>query len=159
MNNKKEDVHEALLESFKKLILNYDFDKITIKMITDEAGFIRPTFYNHFADKYEVLEQICYEDIFKGSEMLINNKMPYEAIHYMFSRIENNKKFYFKAIKVTGQNSFEEIISGNLNKMFKELFNQYGNSKNGYEEQFSLDDIAEYYSRGLTFIIKGWIEN
>ena len=43
--------------------------------------------------------------------------------------------------------------------MFKELFNQYGNSKNGYEEQFSLDDIAEYYSRGLTFIIKGWIEN
>ena len=159
MNNKKEDVHEALLESFKKLILNYDFDKITIKMITDEAGFIRPTLYNHFADKYEVLEQICYEDIFKGSEMLINNKMPYEAIHYMFSRIENNKKFYFKAIKVTGQNSFEEIISGNLNKMFKELFNQYGNSKNGYEEQFSLDDIAEYYSRGLTFIIKRWIEN
>ena len=159
MNNKKEDVHEALLESFKKLILNYDFDKITIKMITDEAGFIRPTFYNHFADKYEVLEQICYDDIFKGSEMLINNKMPYEAIHYMFSRIENNKKFYFKAIKVIGQNSFEEIISGNLNKMFKELFNQYGNSKNGYEEQFSLDDIAEYYSRGLTFIIKRWIEN
>lgn len=159
MNSKREDVHEALLESFKKLILKNNFDKITIKMITDEAGLIRPTFYNHFADKYEVLEQICYNDIFKGSEMLINNKMPYEAIHYMFSRIENNKEFYLKAIKVTGQNSFEEIISSNLTNMFKELFDQYGNNPRNYEEQFSIDDIAEYYSRGLTFIIKRWIED
>ena len=32
------------------------FDKITIKMITDQAGVIRPTFYNYFQDKYEVME-------------------------------------------------------------------------------------------------------
>ena len=89
MNNRK-DVHTALQESFKNLILTHSFDKITIKMITDAAGFIRPTFYNHFADKYEVLDEICYNDIFKGSEMLIENKMPYEAIYYMFSRIESN---------------------------------------------------------------------
>ncbi|WP_133014275.1 TetR/AcrR family transcriptional regulator [Clostridium cuniculi] len=55
MNNKKEDVHTALQESFKNLILKHSFDKITIKMITDGAGLIRPTFYNHYADKYEVL--------------------------------------------------------------------------------------------------------
>lgn len=158
MNSKREDVHEALLESFKNLILKHNFDKITIKMITDEAGLIRPTFYNHFADKYEVLNEICYNDIFKGSEMLIDNKMPYEAIHYMFSRIENNKEFYFKAVKVTGQNSFEEILNNNLSKMFKELFNQYGTNNIYSKDKFSVDDIAEYYSRGLTFIIKRWIE-
>ena len=39
MNNKK-DVHVALQESFKKLILKHNFDKITIKMITDDAGLI-----------------------------------------------------------------------------------------------------------------------
>ena len=63
MNNKK-DVHVALQESFKKLILEHNFDKITIKMITDDAGLIRPTFYNHYVDKYEVLEEIFYNDIF-----------------------------------------------------------------------------------------------
>ena len=117
MNNKK-DVHVALQESFKKLILKHNFDKITIKMITDDAGLIRPTFYNHYADKYEVLEEIFYNDIFKGSKMLIENKMPYEAIYYMFSRIESNKKFYLQAIKITGQNSFEEIINNNLIRTF-----------------------------------------
>ncbi|EKY29111.1 TetR/AcrR family transcriptional regulator C-terminal domain-containing protein [Clostridium celatum] len=158
MNNKKEDVHLALIESFKKLILKQSFDKITIKMITDGAGLIRPTFYNHFADKYEVLEEICYEDLFKGSEMLIENRMPYEAIQYMFSRIENNKEFYEQAIKVTGQNSFEEIINNNLIHMFKVLLKQYDKNSNS-QEKFSVDDIAEYYSRGLTFIIKRWIED
>lgn len=159
MSSKKGDVHEALLESFKKLILKNSFDKITIKMITDEAGLIRPTFYNHFADKYEVLDKVCYNDIFKWSEMLINNKMPYEAIYYMFSRIENNKEFYLRVVKVTGQNSFEEIISNNLTNMFNELFVQYGRNNNKSNKSFSSDDIAEYYSRGLTFIIKRWIED
>ena len=58
---------------------------------------------------------------------------------------------------VTGQNSFEEIINSNLVKMFKKLFEEYGTS-NEKNEKFSVDDIAEYYSRGLTFIIKRWIE-
>lgn len=158
MNNRKEDVHAALQESFKNLILKHSFDKITIKMITDGAGLIRPTFYNHYADKYEVLEQICYNDIFKGSEMLIESKMPYEAIFYMFSRIEQNKDFYMQAIKVDGQNSFDEIISNNLTNMFKVLFNQYGEERRS-KEKFSVNDVAEYYSRGLTFIIKRWIED
>lgn len=155
MNNKK-DVHVALQESFKKLILKHNFDKITIKMITDDAGLIRPTFYNHYSDKYEVLEEICYNDIFEGSKMLIDNKMPYEAIYYMFSRIEVNKKFYLQVVKITGQNSFEEIINNNLIKIFKSLFNKYGINNN--EEKFSVNDISEYYARGLTFIIKRWIE-
>ena len=157
MNNKKEDVHTALQESFKNLILKHSFDKITIKMITDGAGLIRPTFYNHYADKYELLEEICYADIFKGSEMLIENKMPYEAIYYMFSRIENNKEFYIQAAKVEGQNSFEEIINTNLIKIFKSSFKQYG-AKSNEKDKFSPGDIAEYYSRGLTFIILRWIE-
>ena len=74
----------------------------------------------------------------------------------MFSRIESNKKFYLQAIKITGQNSFEEIINNNLIKIFKNLFNQY--DINNSKEKFSVNDIAEYYSRGLTFIIKRWIE-
>ena len=43
-------------ESLKVLMRNHPFEKITIKMITDEAGVIRPTFYNYFCDKYEVVD-------------------------------------------------------------------------------------------------------
>ena len=52
----KTDVDQMLAESFKDLALRMPIDKITIKQITDGAGVIRPTFYNHFQDKYELLE-------------------------------------------------------------------------------------------------------
>ena len=45
-------------ESLKVLMHDHPFEKITIKMITDEAGVIRPTIYNYFCDKYEVVEWI-----------------------------------------------------------------------------------------------------
>ena len=37
-------------ESLKVLMRNHPFEKITIKMITDEASVIRPTFYNYFCE-------------------------------------------------------------------------------------------------------------
>lgn len=159
MSTKKGDVSLALEESFKALVLKHPFEKITIKMITDRAGLIRPTFYNHFADKYEVLEKICYKDIFQGCEFLIENNMAHEAIQFMFSKIENNKSFYVKVVRVTGQNSFEDIISKNLKVIFNKMFEFRG--INDFKEfgVFSIDDIAQYYAKGLTFVIQRWIED
>ena len=53
MTEEKKDVELALAESLKKLMVRTPFEKITIKQITDGAGVIRVTFYNHFQDKYE----------------------------------------------------------------------------------------------------------
>ena len=49
-------IDTLLAESFKELAKKHPIEKITIKEITDLAGVIRPTFYNHFQDKYELLE-------------------------------------------------------------------------------------------------------
>ena len=55
MTEEKKDVELALAESLKSLVVRTPFDKITIKQITDGAGVIRVTFYNHFQDKYDLL--------------------------------------------------------------------------------------------------------
>ena len=60
---KKELTKDLLALSFKELIMKMPFEKITVKMITDGADVIRPTFYKHFQDKYEVMEQMDYEEI------------------------------------------------------------------------------------------------
>ena len=39
---------ELLADSFRSLVLTMPFQKISIKMITDGAHVIRPTFYNYF---------------------------------------------------------------------------------------------------------------
>ena len=53
-NQSRNGIDVILAESLKELSENRPIDKITIKEITDKAGVIRPTFYNHFQDKYEL---------------------------------------------------------------------------------------------------------
>ena len=62
INKEEKDTKKILAESFKKHLLKR-FEKITIKMITDDAGVIRPTFYNYYRDKYEVFEYILDEEL------------------------------------------------------------------------------------------------
>ena len=71
--NTKTDIDRLLMDSFKKLVLKVPVEKITIKEITDEAGVIRPTFYNHFQDKYEVIERIVKEEILMPVKPLLDN--------------------------------------------------------------------------------------
>ena len=58
MAEEKKDVEQALADSLKELVQKMPFEKITIKKITDGAGVIRVTFYNHFQDKYDLLAYI-----------------------------------------------------------------------------------------------------
>ncbi len=74
-NQGKNAVDTLLAESFKELTLKQPIEKITIKEITDKAGVIRPTFYNHFQDKYELLEWIIMSQIIEPIGPLLQNEV------------------------------------------------------------------------------------
>lgn len=59
----KNAIDLVLAESLIELSAKKPIDKITIKEITDKAGVIRPTFYNHFQDKYELIEWIIKSEL------------------------------------------------------------------------------------------------
>lgn len=55
---KKSDKTKKLLEdTLIKLMLEKDLDKISVKDLTDELDINRGTFYLHFKDKYDLLQQ------------------------------------------------------------------------------------------------------
>ena len=87
MERKKEATRILLEEGLKELMKRHSFEKITVKMITDEAGVLRPTFYNYFQDKYELLEGIFCEDIEKQMRELIQDNMEEEAVKILFFRM------------------------------------------------------------------------
>ena len=106
MEPKKELTKELIASSMKELMLHQPFEKITIRMITEHAGVIRPTFYYHFQDKYEVLEWIVRHDLVISARMLMDRGLVDEAIHVVFTDIGNDREFYRRAFLVIGQNSF-----------------------------------------------------
>lgn len=132
-------------------------------MITDRAGVIRPTFYNHFVDKYEVLEWVCYKDIFEGLKLLVDNDMLSEAIKLLFAKIEHHEAFYLKAVRVQGQNAFQDIFHKQIAEIIEQAFERHHErdiihtKKIVHNKVFTPHAIASYYAQGLTYIIETWL--
>lgn len=49
---------QNLMDAFWKLYCERSIEKITVREITDKAGYHRSTFYEYFQDIYDVLDQI-----------------------------------------------------------------------------------------------------
>ena len=64
---------KILLEnSLIKLMIEKGFDKISIKDLCEEADINRGTFYLHYKDKYDLLEQ-KEDEILKGFIKIVTN--------------------------------------------------------------------------------------
>ena len=129
MAEEKKDVEQALAESLKELVQRMSFDKITIKKITDGAGVIRVTFYNHFQDKYDLLGYILQTEILEPVGILLKNNMYREALTLIFTNLKKDSAFYEKAFRIEGQNSFEQISEECIYKLLLELFSERSSGK------------------------------
>ena len=105
---------ELLADSFRTLVLTVPFQKISIKMITDGAHVIRPTFYNYFQDKYEVIEFLFDRDIGSKVEVMIENDMEQEALR----KIRNITTDFLRSQVRTASENFLPITVKRLFSVF-----------------------------------------
>ncbi|MDO4615789.1 MAG: TetR/AcrR family transcriptional regulator C-terminal domain-containing protein [Lachnospiraceae bacterium] len=157
MESKRDLTRELLADCFKSLMLTTPFEKITIKMITDRAGLIRPTFYKHFQDKYEVLEWIFVTEIIDPVRLLLQNHMEREAIVMFCKCLEKDKKFYRRAYTVDGPNSFDNLMQRYVSSLILKYIELHPLCKVGAPPAATEDFAAAYYTYGLINIIREWI--
>ncbi len=74
MDRRQIKTKAAILASFNQLLLEKDYNQITIKEIIDRANIGRTTFYAHFETKDMLLNAMCME-IFEH----IANTKPYDS--------------------------------------------------------------------------------
>ncbi|MCI8786281.1 MAG: TetR family transcriptional regulator [Eubacterium sp.] len=148
-----------LAESFKELVLRQPIEKITIKEITEKAGVIRPTFYNHFQDKYELLEWIILTDLLEPIRPLIENKMVSEALLLLFMNIEKEREFYKQTVRLEGQNSFESIARECVKEILLEIIEKNSVRKIPKFRWLTPERIAEYYAQSMCSVVIVWIKS
>ena len=160
MAEEKKDVEQALAESLKELVQRMPFDKITIKKITDGAGVIRVTFYNHFQDKYDLLGYIVQSEILEPVGILLKNKMYKEALTLLFTNLKKDSEFYQKAVRIEGQNSFEEITEECIYRLLLDLFSERSSGKpHSKHPWLTVDSLARYYARSMNYVVIYWIRS
>jgi len=153
-----DETKTLLAKSFKTLVLkDRPFDKITIKNIASGADIIRPTFYKHFQDKYDLLEWVFVHDILEPSHALIRAQMFEEAIRLVFTCLKREGDFYRRIINIQGQNSFHEMMLSSLTNWVLLLMEVEGTSYTKPHAWLTPQNIAWYYANSMTTVIIYWI--
>ena len=155
----KNAVEVKLAASLKKLAVKTPFEKITIKQITDGAGVIRVTFYNHFQDKYDLLEWIVATEILDPVRILFTNKMFREAIVLIFSNMRKDREFYMHVVAMQGQNSFAEIVESAIRGLLLSLLGENRTKKNFAHKWMEPEYLARYYAQAMTYVVVNWIKS
>lgn len=155
----KGNVDELLAASFKELVLTRPIEKITIKEITDLAGVIRPTFYNHFQDKYELLEWMIKKEILNPVKPLVEAGMIDEALTLIFTALLRDKEFYQKASRLEGQNSFGSIAQSCIMELLLEIMKDHTMFLTPKNSWITPEHIAEYYAQSMNYVVMTWIKS
>ena len=154
----KKTVDEKLAESFKELTCQQPVEKITIKQITDKAGVIRPTFYNHFEDKYNLLEWILITDIVNPAMPLLSAGMIKEALVLIFHNMQKDKDFYIHISKLEGQNSFRSMVEQGIALVLCSMIVDRMGTKKPINRWLTPEHISEYYTQSIIYILMSWIQ-
>ena len=153
MEQKKDLTKKLIAESFQSLLEKHPFDKITIRMITDQAGLIRPTFYNHFQDKYDLVNWYFDKILLESFEHMGEGETIYEGLVKKFQYIQKEKLFFKMAFKSDDQNclrdhDFELILA---------FYSDRIQEKSGKPLSEDLKFLLEMYCQGSIYMTVQWV--
>ncbi|MCR4674985.1 MAG: TetR/AcrR family transcriptional regulator C-terminal domain-containing protein [Lachnospiraceae bacterium] len=155
----KNAIDLLLAESFKEIAAVRPIEKITIKEITDRAGVIRPTFYNHFQDKYELLEWIVQSELIAPLDPLIDRGQLKEGVSNALTTMYKEKEFYIKAVKLEGQNSFKEILVQQVTDLILSKLDSKRIEEKIVFSWLTAERTAEFFANTFCYVVIQWVES
>ena len=148
-------IDDLLAESLKEIAKTKPIEKISSKEITDKAGVIRPTFYNHFKDKYDLVAWIYEKDLERSFEQY-DNYFSKDQTRLLLERIQEKHFFYRKAFEDTNQNSLFSYMRAANCRITKDILKHHLQTDELTEEQcFSVN----YHSYAWVCCLSEWLKN
>ncbi len=153
----KNAIKNAFSQSLIELTQKKPIEKITVKEIVSRSQMGRQTFYNHFKDKYDLINW-THEQSYNQILEIYNcfNTNGYDRIFEFFQLLRNNKLFYEKLAQFEGQNSFEKFLFEHTMSYHKNcILKVYGESEINNSLLFSI----RFFTNGFVSMAIEWIKN
>ncbi len=148
---------KAIAESFKKLLGQKPFTKITVADIADDCGINRQTFYYHFQDIYDLANWMCIE----AAERTLKEAPTYETWQENFLAVfelaRKDKVFIdnvFRCLPLDGlQQYLYKLVYPLLKRVIDEVALNYIVSDEDKEW------IINFYKYAFVGFMLDWIKN
>ena len=142
----------ALAASMKELMAEKSLEKISVTDICGRCGMHRKSFYYHFKDKYDLVNWIYDTEFLIPTQEKYHNSNDIwmylqDACYYLYE----NRTFYRRALRYTGQNSLGEHFRDQLRTAVKARIER--SDIQAEWNEFQVNFLAD----GITFTIQQWI--
>lgn len=148
----------ALASSLKKLMERRSLSKLTVGDIVEECSVTRKTFYNHFRDKYELLNWIYQTESAKSISGFDLFDQWTTCLDRLFANFYENRAFYVHALNDSDSTSFERCLFEVTHKLV--LSNVLGHIDELAAHPVSAEQcafIADFYAFAFVGIATRWI--
>lgn len=148
---------KAIAYTFKDLLKEKPFNKITVSDIAKKCDINRQTFYYHFQDIKDLVEWICLNEVDNILEKKDECEKWEDKFLLIFKIIEDEKLF----VKNIYQSVSVEVLRSNLYRLvypiiYSEIVEK-SKGKNLREEDKKF--ITDFYKYALVSIVLEWIAN
>lgn len=161
-----DSIDKALLENLKKM----PFNKITVEALCNSARINRTTFYKHYRDKFELLDN--YLSRVLDEFRTVNNAFFYdglsnfnedsyrmlfqETVNYIISQKETYEILWTAQI---GRNIFDEMIEVIAEIIIKRTIQQHPKIKTDSEKFFKASLFANLFAYNNLVSVRWWLAN
>jgi len=146
-----EQTRQNLIEAFWSIYLTKRIDKISVKEITNKAGYNRGTFYEYFQDVYEMLEVIENHSLPTLDELPplidVNTNSP-TFIHSFMELFQGKFKYYNHLLGDNGDPAFQRKLKNSLKSSIIGALEIKGNI-----DLVEIDFMLEYILSGMIGIL------
>lgn len=153
----------AIHRAFFDLLKSKKYEQITIKDIIDAAGYSRGSFYNHYAQKDDLLEEII-ESLFKTlSKFQRSSYINEKSID--IRELKNEPIYILEHFKECGE-YYQILLSKNLNIEFRDrlssrfidmYLSDFDMQSEPKDDGINRELLNKYYAYGLINLIIEWV--
>ena len=159
---------EEIIKACEELYDKYNFKDITIKLISEHTSFSRPSIYNYFESKSQLVTatvESVWCDIFHSPQEVFQNTQ--ECIQWLYQRIKYGKDQYpgfftlhsmgfLQQDTATGREKMQQTWTHIQQSLCSVLYKDPNISPYAFDEQFTREKFADLlFSLLLSVLLRG----
>jgi AcrR family transcriptional regulator len=154
-------------DAMTELMVDKGFEGVTVRNLTEKAKINRGTFYLHYKDKYDLLEQ-CEEEVLTGIVTIVqtidpklalsftSQEEPFPVFVQLFEYFRDNSAFLKVILGPKGDPSFQLKLKEMIKKMIPTILFQTLNKE---DLKVPFDFFIAYVAAAHLGVIQHWLDS
>ncbi|MDO4272157.1 MAG: TetR/AcrR family transcriptional regulator C-terminal domain-containing protein [Eubacteriales bacterium] len=145
---------KAIQSAFLEMLLDVGFDAITVKDMAEKADISRKTFYLHYLDKYDLLNEIVDEMIRELTELCEKKKDKgfVEGTVLWFYYFEDQKPFFQALFSTESTITFRH-------RLLDFIMEQLNNKLEGVSDEKNTEVLRKFMAMAVLGVLESYVLN